>query len=134
AIGAGPSRRDHPVMDRRAFITIVGASILAAPLAGGAQQPAKPVIGFLSGRSPHEAASALGAFRQGLGEAGYFEGKNVTIEYRWAEGRYDRLPALAAELVARQVAVIAATGGGESSGPAAQAGAAAGPLFFPARR
>src|SRR5215470_8052056 len=119
------------LLDRRRVLQIVGLNLLAPPRITHAQ-PAIPVIGFLSGRSPQEAASALVAFRQGLGEAGYFEGKNVTIEYRWAEGRYDRLPGLAAELVSRQVAVIAATGGGEASGLAAKAATPTIPIVFTA--
>ena len=118
-----------PMLDRRRFLQAVSLNLLAHPRAAHAQT-AMPVIGFLSGRSPQEAASALAAFRQGLGEAGFFEGKNVTIEYRWAEGRYDRLPGLAVELVTRRVAVIAATGGGEASGLAAKAATATIPIVF----
>jgi putative tryptophan/tyrosine transport system substrate-binding protein len=107
-------------MQRRAFITGIAGAAAAWPLAVPAQQQAFPVVGFLSSRSPAEAASDLAAFRQGLGQTGFFEGKNVSIEYRWAEGHYDRLPDMAAEFVARQVAVIAAVGG-EPSGLAAKA-------------
>jgi ABC-type uncharacterized transport system substrate-binding protein len=106
-------------MRRREFITFMGAAA-AWPVAARAQAPGLPVVGFLSARSPAEAVADLAAFRQGLGQTGYFEGKNLAMEYRWAEGRYDGLPAMAGELVARQVAVIAAVGG-EPSGLAAKA-------------
>jgi putative ABC transport system substrate-binding protein len=108
-------------MRRREFIKLLGGATTAWPFSARAQQSARPVIGFMSARSPDDTGPVLQAFLKGLGEAGFFDGQNVTIEYRWARGEYGRLPVFAAEFVQRRVNVLVATGGSTSAVAAKQA-------------
>src|SRR5262249_49965796 len=122
AIARRRGDRLSATMQRRAFIALLGAAAASVswPPAAHAQQPALPVIGYFSGRSQTTDGPMLAAFRQGLSDTGYAEGRNVAIEFRWGEGQYDRLPALAHDLARRNVAVIV-TSGGEPTALAAKA-------------
>src|SRR6266404_1440022 len=116
-------------LERREFITLLGGAAVAWPLVARAQQPTMPVIGYLHSASPEPYSPMVAAFRQGLAEAGYVDGQDVTIDYRWAEGQFNRLPALAAELVARRPAILVA-GGGDVSAVAAKAATTTVPIVF----
>jgi len=116
-------------MRRREFITLVGGATVAWPFAARAQQPTMPVVGFMHILSPENVPHFVPAFRQGLKEQGFVEDQNLLVEYRWAHGQYDRLPELAADLVHRQVAVLAALGG-QPSPQIAQAATQTIPIVF----
>jgi ABC-type uncharacterized transport system substrate-binding protein len=116
-------------MRRREFIALLGGGVAGWPLAARAQQQAMPVVGFLNTGLADPNAHLVAGFRRGLQEAGFVEGRNAAVEYRWAEGQYERVPALAADLVRRQVAVIV-TGGGETTAAAAKAATATIPIVF----
>jgi putative tryptophan/tyrosine transport system substrate-binding protein len=116
-------------MKRREFLALAGGAAASLPLAARAQQPAKPVIGYLGGGYAEDQKNLVAATLQGLKEAGYVEGQNLTVEFRWAEGRYERLPTLAAELVNRSVALIIAAGGSDP-GRAAKAATSSIPVVF----
>src|SRR5882724_870925 len=116
-------------MNRRDLLRLLAGTALTSPVLVTAQQPTLPLIGYLSARSPQDTGHLVDAFRRGLGEGGFVEGQNVTIEYRWALGQYDRLPAMASEFARRPVAVMTTTGG-EPSAFAAKAATTTIPIVF----
>jgi len=116
-------------MRRRNFISLVGGLAVAWPIAAGAQQSAMPVVGFIDVGSPADSGAHVASFRQGLNDMGYFEGRNILIEYRWAEGRHDRYPELAADLIRQKVNVIA-TGANSSASLAVKAATSTIPIVF----
>src|SRR6516225_5143795 len=127
--GMAPREGHMATHIRRRELIALGGATVAWPLVGRAQQPVMPIVGFLGTTTPDDFMDRVAAFREGLKDSGYVEGRNVLVEYRWPGGHYDRLPSLAADLVRRQVAVIAATGG-EPSALAAKAATTTIPIVF----